>query len=248
MASSHGFNTVPAGATDKVEAFQLHVPEAELSDFKTLLKLSKIGPATYENSTSAQEAGKSFGITREWLTEAKDTWLKSFDWRKHEDYINSFPNFKVPIQDGDGDGEPLSIHFAALFSRKEGATPVIFMHGWPGSFLEFLPMLEILRTKYTADTLPFHAVVPSLPGYGLSSGPPTDRDFSPNDAARVLNQLMVDLGFGTGYVAQGGDVGYFLARRLSVAHEECKALHGESEHYNYQRCPPKKRKEKRKNK
>lgn len=224
MASSHNFDTIPAGATGKFEAFQLRVPEGELSDFKTLLKLSKIGPETYENA-STQEAGTSFGITREWLSKAKDTWLNSFDWREHEACINSFPNFKVPIQDGDG--EPLSIHFAALFSRKEGATPVIFMHGWPGSFLEFLPMLEILRTKYTADTLPFHAVVPSLPGYGLSSGPPTDRDFSLADAARVMNQVMIDLGFGTGYIAQGGDIGYFLARRLSVSHEECKAFHGE---------------------
>lgn len=225
MTSFNGFDTLPAGATSRAEAFQLHVPEPELSDFRTLLRLSKLAPETYENRARTQEGSKYFGITRDWLSEAKETWLDKFDWRKHEAHINSFPNFKVTIRDGAG--EPLSIHFAALFSKKKDAVPVIFMHGWPGSFLEFLPMLEILRTNHTTDTLPFHAVVPSLPGYGLSSGPPAVRDFSASDAARVLNQLMVDLGFGGGYVAQGGDVGYFLARTMSAVHDECKALHGE---------------------
>lgn len=224
MASFDGFDTIPAGANGKAEAFQLHVPDTALSDFKTLLRLSPIGPETWENKTSTRDAGRYFGITRDWLVNAKDTWLEKFDWRKHEAYINSFPNFKIHIKDGDS--EPLSMHFAALFSKKKDATPVIFMHGWPGCHLEFLPMLDLLRTKYTADTLPFHAIVPSLPGYSLSSGPPTTQDFSAVDAARVLNQMMIDLGFGSGYVAQGGDVGYFLARRLSFAHDECKALHG----------------------
>lgn len=225
MASFHGFDTVPAGATKKCEPFQLHVPESELADLKTLLRLSKIGPDTYENRTSTRQGGEYFGITRDWLSEAKQTWLDKFDWREHEADINSFPAFKVPIQAGAG--EPLSIHFTALFSKKQDAVPVLFMHGWPGSFLEFLPMLELLRTKYTAETLPIHAVVPSLPGYGLSSGPPVDRDFNLVDTARVMNELMVTLGFQGGYVAQGGDVGSALARRLSVAHDECKALHGE---------------------
>lgn len=225
MASFNGFDKLPSAATGKPEPFQLHVPEADFTDFKTLLKLSPVAPPTYENSTSTREAGKDYGVTRDWLVNAKQTWLEKFDWRAQEARINSFPNFKLPVKDGDSDSE-LSIHFAALFSQKQDATPVIFMHGWPGSFLEFLPMLDLLRTKYTPETLPFHAVVPSLPGYGLSSGPTTTADFTSVNAARVLNSLMVQLGFGRGYVAQGGDVGYFLARRMSATHDECKALHG----------------------
>lgn len=224
MASFNGFNTLPAKASDKIEPFELHIPETRLQDFRTLLKLSPIGPATWENQASTKAEGRNFGITRDWLVDAKETWLEKFDWRAHEARINSFPNYRVTIQYGTT-AHP--VHFAALFSKKKDATPVIFMHGWPGCFLEFLPMLELLRTKYTADTLPFHAVVPSLPGYGLSNGPGTTGDFSVVDAARVLNQLMVDLGFGSGYIAQGGDVGYFLARQMSVAHDECKAIHGE---------------------
>lgn len=225
MVSFEGFDTIPSGAKGGAEPFQLHVSDTELSNFKTLLKLSPVGPETWENKTSTQDGGTYFGITRDWLVNAKETWLEKFDWREQEGYINSFPNFKIPI--GDGNSEPLNIHFAALFSKKKDATPVIFMHGWPGCHLEFLPMLELLRTKYTAETLPFHAIVPSLPGYSLSSGPPTGQDFTAVDAGRVLNQLMIDLGFGDGYVAQGGDVGYYLARQMSGVHDECKALHGE---------------------
>lgn len=229
MASFQGFDKLPSAASVKPEPFQLHVPDSDLADFKTLLKLSPVAPATYENSTSTREAGKDYGVTRDWLIAAKETWLSNFDWRAHEARVNSFPNFKLPIKDGD---DELSIHFTALFSQKKDATPVIFMHGWPGCFLEFLPMLELLRTKYTPETLPFHAIVPSLPGYGLSSGPPTTRDFNSANAAGVLNTLMVQLGFGSGYIAQGGDVGYFLARRMSAAHDECKALHGKGKRWS----------------
>lgn len=226
MTSYNGFDTIPAGASAKPEAFQLRISETQIGDFKTLLRLSPIGPPTWENSAVAREEGHYFGVTRDWLVQAKDAWLNKFDWRIHEARINSFPNYKVPIQDGEG--EPISIHFAALFSKKPDAVPVIFLHGWPGAFLEFLPMLDILRSKYTADTLPFHAIVPSLPGYGLSAGPPLDRDFSGYDAARIMNKLMVGLGFGGGYVAQGGDVGYIVSRILNAVHDECKALHGRS--------------------
>lgn len=225
MTTYEGFDTIPSAANGKAEPFQLHVSDIDLSDFKTLLKLSPIAPETYENKTSTKNGGKNFGITRDWLINAKQTWLEKFDWREHEAYINSFPNFKIPIKDGNN--ELLSIHFAALFSKKKDATPVILMHGWPGCHVEFLSVLDLLRTKYTAETLPFHAIVPSLPGYTLSSGPPTGQDFTCVDAARILNQLMIDLGFGSGYIAQGGDVGYLLCRQMSVQHDECKAIHGE---------------------
>lgn len=95
-----------------------------------------------------------------------------------------------------------------------------------GSFMEFLPMLELLKAKYTPESLPYHVVIPSLPGYTLSSGPPLERGFSSEDAARVMNQLIIDLGFGErGYIAQGGDVGSALARIMTVHHEECRAVH-----------------------
>ena len=85
--------------------------------------------------------------------------------RRHvEERINSFPNFKMLVG---CKTDTYDIHFAALFSTNPAAVPVMILHGWLGSFLEFLPILRILADKYTPATLPYHTVVPSLPGYTL---------------------------------------------------------------------------------
>lgn len=125
----------------------------------------------------------------------------------------------------DDEAGTFDIHFVALFSKRPDAVPVIFIHGWPGSFLEFLPMSQLFKQKYSPDTLPYHIIVPSLPGFTLSNMPLLNQDFSQVDAARVLNRLMVDLGFRSGYVAQGGDIGSRVARVLGVNHPECKGEH-----------------------
>jgi len=161
--------------------------------------------------------------------------------RTTEDRINSFPNFKSSIKDDDGD--TYDIHFVALFSQKKTAVPIVLLHGWPGepflhlcvltehpdscigSFLEFLGVLDLLKAKYTSANLPYHVIVPSLPGYAFSSGPSRKRDWVCEDMARIMNKLMVGLGFGGGYVAQGGDLGAFVARILAAQYEECKAVH-----------------------
>jgi microsomal epoxide hydrolase len=70
--------------------------------------------------------------------------------------------------------------------------------------------------------LPYHVIVPSLPGYAFSSPPPLNQDFRIEDVARIFDQLMQDLGFGQGYVVQGGDVGSKVARVMAVEHESCK--------------------------
>lgn len=215
------FAVVPPQAQVQPEPYTLRVYYHEIQDFKTLLKASKIGPETYENL----HPNGGFGISRQWLSDAKDAWLNTFDWSIHEERINSFPNFMMRVHDSEcGD---FDIHFAALFSSRKEAIPIIFMHGWPGSFMEFLPILELLSKKYTPDTLPYHVIVPSSPGYAMSSGPPVDKDFTLLDVARVLNQLMVNLGFENGYIAQGGDIGSMLARIMSFQHKECKAFHSE---------------------
>ncbi|RDW93004.1 epoxide hydrolase family protein [Aspergillus mulundensis] len=209
------------------ELFTLHVTDSELTEFLDLVRLSKIGPSTYWNQHT--DDGR-FGISREWLVNAKETWLSEFNWRAHEDAINSVPNFKINLRDPEA-GE-VSIHFAALFSKRDDAVPILFLHGYPGSFLEFLPMMQLLAQKYTPETLPYHVIVPSLPDYGLSGGVGDQLEMSIERAARIMNQLMVELGFGDGYVAQGGDLGSMLARILSVEYEGCKALHVNMLHLN----------------
>lgn len=119
------------------------------------------------------------------------------------------------------------IHFTALFSSDPSATPVMMLHGWPGSLLEFLPILRLLTERYTSENLPYHIIVPSLPGYTLSSPPPKDKDFRIEDTATILDSLIKDLGFEqTGYVVQGGDVGSKIARLLGgMTDNAAKAVH-----------------------
>jgi microsomal epoxide hydrolase len=176
------------------------------------------------------------------MTEAKEHWLNKFDWygkiddkprrataKKHhrrtcERHTNRFPHFILPIQE---EGYTLDIHFVALFSKKPDAIPILLLHGWPGSFLEFLPILSLLKARYAEEEPPYHFIVPSSPGYAFSSPPPLDRDFRIEDVARVMNHLMVDLGFGSGYVVQGGDIGSKVARAIAAEHESCLAIHCE---------------------
>ncbi|PTB43513.1 hypothetical protein M441DRAFT_189529 [Trichoderma asperellum CBS 433.97] len=213
------FNIPPTNMPGKPEPFTLHVPEKELSAFYELLKLSKIGPATWWN----QHTDGRFGVSREWLSQAKETWLTAFDWRQHEDRINKFPNFKMTVDDAETG--KIDVHFLALFSSNKDAVPIVFLHGFPSSFLELVPMMELLSEKYTPETLPYHVIVPSLPDYGLSGSPSENVEMTLDRAAGIMHQLMMGLGFSDGYVAQGGDLGSMLARIMSVKYNECKAFH-----------------------
>ena len=107
--------------------------------------------------------------------------------------------------------------------------PLLLLHGWPGSFLEFLGVLDELKSKYNENDLPFHVIVPSLPGYGYSNGPPTDKNFTTEGIAKVMDKLMVGLGFGdTGFVTQGGDIGSVVSRVLGTISDSCKAVHSKT--------------------
>lgn len=138
--------------------------------------------------------------------------------------INGIPQFKTAVNSG---GEEYSVHFAALFSLNQDAVPILLMHGWPGSFLEFIPILTKVQETHAADpaSLPYHLIVPSLPGFIFTELGPS-QDIDTDKAADVLHQLMLTLGFGPGpsggsaggYIAQGGDVGAGLARSLAVRH------------------------------
>ncbi|PLB38419.1 epoxide hydrolase family protein [Aspergillus candidus] len=208
------FSKLPPTATISPTPFSVSVSDDKLVELHMLVRLSRIAPPTYENS---QSDGR-FGITSEWLSDTRDKWLNQFDWRTCETRANSFPQFTIPVED-------INLHFAALFSEKPDAIPIILLHGWPGSFFEFLPLLQLFKDEFSPSTLPYHLIVPSLPGYAFSSGPPLDRDFSGEDVARIMDQLMKGLGFESGYVAQGGDIGAGVSRSLAVKYDSCKAVH-----------------------
>ncbi|KAL2815501.1 Alpha/Beta hydrolase protein [Aspergillus granulosus] len=208
------FSKLPSTATITPSPFRILIPDEQLSELKTLVRLSKVGPQTYENT----QEDRRFGVTHEWISARKEEWLNSFDWRAVEARANSFPQYITEI-------EGLTIHFAALFSEKADAVPIVLLHGWPGSYFEFLPLFQLLQDEFTPSTLPYHLIVPSLPGYVFSSGPPLDKNWTNADTARVIDQLMHNLGLGSGYVAQGGDIGSRVSRLLGLKYDGCKAVH-----------------------
>ncbi|KAK5734510.1 hypothetical protein LTR17_008870 [Elasticomyces elasticus] len=205
--------------TLNVNPFTVSIPDKALDELKQLLHLSKIGPPTFENT---RQAGPSYGLSRTWTAMAKDHWLNQYDWRKNEARINSFDNYKANVAVDKSDD--VELHFIALLSKKQDAVPIVLLHGWPGSPLEFLGLLEHTRKKYSPEEAPYTFIVPSLPGYGFSSGPSLEHEWTCETMASAVEALMVGLGYGAGYVAQGGDLGSFVARILAAQHS-AKACH-----------------------
>lgn len=97
-------------------------------------------------------------------------------------------------------------------------------NSWTGSFLEFLPMMQLMKDQYTPQTLPYHLIATSMPGYGFSTPPPPHRELGILEVPNMFNQMMLDLGFKDGYIAQGGDIGSRFARILAAKHDACKGL------------------------
>ena len=131
------WNSIPAKASLKPKPFEAKVSDQELDEFKQLLKLSKIGPKTHENLTTNVKDYTSWGISREWLSNAKQHWETKYDWRKTEARINSYPNYTVEIEDS---GFNFEVHFIALFSKKADAAPILFSHGWYVCFSHYRPI------------------------------------------------------------------------------------------------------------
>ncbi|CAK7217464.1 hypothetical protein SCUCBS95973_003161 [Sporothrix curviconia] len=217
-----GFGKLAAGASDAVTAWSVSIPQETLDNLITLLKATPLAPATYENSLPDRQ--RTLGVWRDWITATKEHWQTRFSWRAQEEYINSFPHFKAHVVDDELG--PFDIHFAGLFSQRSDALPILCLHGWPGCFVEFLGILDMLRTRYTPATLPYHLVVPSLPGYAFSSSPPIDRNMESDSAARILNQLMTTCLGLESYMIQGGDLGVRIGRVVAANYpESCKAIH-----------------------
>ncbi|KAK0641335.1 Alpha/Beta hydrolase protein [Cercophora newfieldiana] len=219
------FGIVPTGIPGAPSPYTIHVPQADIDQLSSLAKASIIGtPSFYNTHNVTDSPAYAFGATRDWLSNTADYWVNQFDWRSHEKYWNTFPQFTINVT-APSDSQVFSLHFAALFSQNPDAVPIIFSHGWPSSWLDFIPILELLMEKYTPETLPYHVVVPSIPDYGLSTRSElTTTELTFQKAAEVLNELMKALGFNA-YIAQGGDIGSGITAAIGVGHDEAKAVH-----------------------
>jgi pimeloyl-ACP methyl ester carboxylesterase len=186
-----------------IRPFHINIPEAELADLRQRLAQTRLP----EKETVADY---SQGVPLKTVQQLLRHWQTLYDWRKCEGRINAVPNFITEI-----DG--LDIHFIHARSKHENALPIIVTHGWPGSIVEQLKIIEPL-TNPTAHggtaSDAFHVVVPSMPGYGFS-GKPTTTGWGPERIAQAWTTLMKRLGYKQ-FVAQGGDWGATVTEQIGV--------------------------------
>ncbi|MDC0250249.1 epoxide hydrolase [Candidatus Pelagibacter sp.] len=164
--------------------------------------------------------GWEHGTNKIYLKELCDYWINEFDWQKHEVEINKFQNF---ISNVDG----IDIHFIKEKGTSPNSKPLLLMHGWPGSVMEFLHIIKKLAhpEKFGGNEKDsFDVIIPSLPGFGFSGKP--NKPIGPRKMAKILNKLMTEnLGY-KDYMAQGGDWGATIANWIGYDHSKyCKAMH-----------------------
>jgi pimeloyl-ACP methyl ester carboxylesterase len=186
-----------------VRQFVVDFPESSLDDLRQRIKATNF-PERELVSDASQ------GVQLATMQALAQYWASDYDWRKAEGRLNAYPNYLTEI-----DG--LDIHFIHVKSRHENALPVIVTHGWPGSIIEQMKIIEPLTnpTAYggTADDA-FDVVIPSLPGHGFS-GKPTATGWDPQRIARAHAVLMQRLGYSR-YVAQGGDWGNAVTEQMAL--------------------------------
>jgi len=195
--------TATAREQPAIRPFQVNVPEEELADLRRRVLAARL-PERETVSDFSQ------GVPLDTVKKLAQYWATEYDWRKVEARLNSLPNFITEI-----DG--LDIHFIHARSKHENALPVIVSHGWPGSIVEQLKLIDPLTNPTAHGGTPddaFHVVIPSMPGYGFS-GKPTSTGWGPERIARTWDVLMKRLGY-TSYVAQGGDWGAVIVELMGA--------------------------------
>jgi pimeloyl-ACP methyl ester carboxylesterase len=187
----------------EIRPFRVEFPEQEIADLRRRIAATRWP----ERETVTDD---SQGVRLAMMQELAGYWGTGYDWRTCEAKLNALPNFITEI-----DG--LDIHFIHVRSRHQDALPLIVTHGWPGSIIEQLKIIEPLTNPTAhggtaADA--FHLVIPSLPGYGFSAKP-TTTGWDPPRTARAWVELMKRLGY-TRFVAQGGDWGAAVTQTMGI--------------------------------
>ncbi|WP_433558259.1 epoxide hydrolase family protein [Pseudonocardia xinjiangensis] len=188
--------------------FQIKIPETDLDDLRERLARTRWPEA-------ATAEGWTQGVPLDYARELCDYWARQYDWRRCEAELNALPQFRTGL-DGGGD-DTVEIHLIHARSPHAGALPLLLTHGWPGSIVEFLGVIEALRNPPDPRDA-FHVVVPSLPGYGFS-GKPTVPGWGVERIATAWAQLMDRLGYDR-YGAQGGDWGSMITSALGTGAPE----------------------------
>ena len=178
-----------------ITPFKIAIPEAELTDLKARLANTRL-------ANEIPGAGWSYGMSSDFVTRAIERLKNGFDWRAQEAAINSHPQFVTEI-----DGQ--TIHFLQVKSPVADAVPLLLLHGWPSSFVEFLGAIGPLTAAG------FDLVIPSLPGFGFS-GPTREAGWNDGRIANAMLELMSRLGYQR-FGVQGGDAGAIIAPAIGRA-------------------------------
>jgi pimeloyl-ACP methyl ester carboxylesterase len=186
-----------------IRPFQVDTPDEAMEDLRR-----RIAATNWPEQETV--ADQSQGVPLAMIQALARYWATDYDWRRCEAALNALPQFITEI-----DG--LDIHFIHARSQHDDALPLIINHGWPGSIIEQLKLIDPLvnPTAYGASAADaFHVVIPSMPGYGFS-GKPTTTGWGPERMARAWAELMPRLGYRR-YVAQGGDWGAFVVDQMGL--------------------------------
>ena len=199
--------------THNIRPFTVNVPQADLDDLKR--RLSHIRWPERETVDDWSQ-----GIPLAVVQEFADYWRDQYDWRRCEQRINQYPQFLIELGGVD-------IHFLHIRSPHENARPLLMTHGWPGSIIEFMDVIEPLTQpeKHGGTTKDaYHLVIPSLPGFGFS-GKPAKAGWTVEKMAEHWDELMLALGYDR-YFAQGGDWGAILTAHIAAQDlGHCAAVH-----------------------
>lgn len=203
IAAFAASGAMAAGDTDTIRPFSADVSDAELDDLRRRIKATR-----WPESETVKD--QSQGVQLATIRKVADYWANQYDWRQVEAKLKALPQFVTEI-----DG--LDIHFIHVRSKHENALPIIITHGWPGSIIEQIKMIDPLSNPTAhggsaADA--FDVVIPSLPGYGYSAKPDMT-GWDPQRVARAWVVLMKRLGY-TRYVAQGGDWGDAVTEQIAL--------------------------------
>ena len=190
-------------AAPAIRRFAIETPEADLEDLRARIRATR-----WPEKETVDD--QSQGVQLETMRALASYWLNDYDWRKCEAKLKALPNFITRI-----DG--LDIHFIHVRSKHEDALPLIVTHGWPGSVVEQLKIIDPLTNPTAhggsaADA--FHVVVPSIPGYGYS-GKPATTGWGPERIAQAWVELMKRLGYAQ-FAAQGGDWGAVIVDLMAL--------------------------------
>jgi microsomal epoxide hydrolase len=198
--------------TGAIEPFAIHVDDAVLDDLRARLAIARL-------PDQIPGTGWEYGFPTDYLRELVDHWRDRYDWRAHEARLNELAHFRTTI-----DGQ--SIHFVHARSAHADARPLLLVHGWPGSIVEFLDVIPRLTDPEAhggraGDA--FHVVAPSLPGHGFSA-PTRAPGWDVDRVAGAFVELMARLGYQR-YAAQGGDWGAQIVTRMAALDPACAAIH-----------------------